>query len=141
CPGTFDRRWKRNGPGQVAGPSVAAAVEQTTNPSERVPERDTWRNHVKQLPNLQFFEPCIQHHGQGSGDESAVEDQPTMLDHEYFPEGFVRELLTPEGQNIEHAWADNPADDQPGAEIQDLVRRKPIPHAPAAGGPKGGQEA
>ena len=129
-----------NGPRQIAFAAVTAAIHQATDAAEGVSERDARREGVGDFPKRQFFETDVQDAGERRADESAVKDESAVANVEHLPKRFAGEVFTPVGYHVKAARADEGAQDQPGAKINDGLARDAGAQRPPAGGPESGEE-
>src|ERR1017187_9362445 len=129
---------KANGPGQIAGSPITAAVEQAADASEGVAQRNAWRKNVGYLPERQHLQSEVEDAGQGSADQPAVIDQSAFPDLEDVNDRFALKRLVPIGNDIKRPRTGNGPEDQPRAEVDDLLRGAPRPQPAPARCPQAG---
>src|SRR4051812_7884695 len=87
--------WETNRPWQRANSPIATTVQQATDATKDATQGDAWSQHIGQLPQRQFFPPCIKHKRHRRTKQAAVIDQSAMLHHEYFRQPLAGEFFAP----------------------------------------------
>src|SRR5882724_8948321 len=72
-----------NRPRQTAFPPVTAAIQETTNPSKHVTQRDARCEHVRQFPECEVFKARIKNARERSANQSAVENKAAVPHREH----------------------------------------------------------
>jgi hypothetical protein len=107
-------------PRQCCRLAVAAAGEETTEPADHVSERDARREHVARRPQRQTDAADVpQRNGHGE-DEAAVEYAAGSREGDEI--GWIRPERAEIGDEQEQLRADERADDDVDAEVEDPIR-------------------
>ena len=124
-----------DGPRQIAGAPIAAAVQQTADAPEDVAQGNARRQNIGSFPERKFFAARIENEGQRCSDQSAVINQPAEVDHKDFRNRLAGELFAPKSDHVERAGAQNRAQDEPRPQIGYLFGSNSLARGPPAGGP------
>src|SRR6266581_4422146 len=125
-----------DGPRQIAGAPIAAAVQQTADAPEDVAQGNARRQNIGSFPERKFFAARIENEGQRCPDQSAVINQPAVVDHKDFRNRLAGELFAPKSDHVERAGAQ----DEPRPQIGYLFGSNSLARGPPAGGPKASQK-
>src|ERR1035437_41429 len=132
---------KMNCPRRGTRASVTAAVHKTAEAPKHVAERDAGREDVGDLPQREFFDPDVKAARERGSDESAVVNQPALLNHENFPERFVGKLALPERDDLKRPRASQRPDDEPRTKVKDFFAGNARARRTTRSGPQPGQKA
>src|SRR6185312_6597346 len=130
-----------DGPRQGALAPVTAAVQEASDAAEHVTERNAWREHVGEFPEPDMFYARIQYRGERSTDQAAVKNQTAFPHGENLPEWVPGEFFVAISRHVQRARADNGPHDEPGADVQNLIRGNALAQPAPAGGPQAGDES
>lgn len=122
--GIFERRGgtrrKRNAAVLRRTPETASLHEAADAP-ECMTERHCRPVNVEDARDGKFFPSGIEPQDHENQQEASVEDEPSLIDAEYFQQ--IAGKLMPEFNDVKDARADDAADNGDDSDVEDLVRR------------------
>src|SRR5260221_1822740 len=124
--------WEVNRPWQIRCPPVAATIHQAAEPPKEVAQGNARRESIGQLPQRQLSFQRVENCRQARTDQPAVKHQAAPPHLEDLRPRLAGEAFLPIRNHAKRASPDDRANDEPRAQILDLLWRDAITDAPAA---------
>src|SRR5438552_3185896 len=102
-----------DGPGQVTFAPITAAVHQTADAPERVPQRNARREDIRQLPQRKFLDPGVEDYCQRGANQASIIDESAFPNFENVGKWPVCELVPPKGNHIQCARSQDRTENKP----------------------------